>query len=202
MSKTAAPQAAQTGELRELWCAGCGEPVLAGGHTTGLVVHTETDAVFCGDGAIASPTWDRGVAAGAAERTALQADHPGWRIWRSDEGRWWATRRGNRPREPRSIDADTAAALSEELAADAKAMAPGAGLADLHWYAEGDKYVDQLGTPLHPSPTGMSSHACSSWVGCPRSGPRQPAGPPLAPEKMALTCVYVARSEGLEPPTF
>ena len=28
----------------------------------------------------------------------------------------------------------------------------GAGLADLDWYAEGDKYVvvDQLGTPLHP----------------------------------------------------
>jgi hypothetical protein len=24
----------------------------------------------------------------------------------------------------------------------------------------------------------------------------------LSPEKMALTCSYVARSEGLEPPTF
>ena len=121
MNETAAQQAARTGEQREMWCEGCGEPVLVGGHTTGLAVHARTDDIFCGDGAVASPTRDRRVAADAAEQAALQRDHPGWRVWRSDTRRWWATRLGGRPAEPRSLDADTAAALREELAADARA---------------------------------------------------------------------------------
>ena len=124
MKETAAPQAARTREARELWCGGCGGPVIAGGHTTGLVVHAGTDDIFCDDGRVASATRDSRVAVGAAERTALQRDYPGWHVWRSDEGRWWATRRGNQPPEPQSVDADTAAALREELAADAKATAP------------------------------------------------------------------------------
>jgi hypothetical protein len=33
-------------------------------------------------------------------------------------------------------------------------------------------------------------------------GAWQASGPLLTPEKMALTCSYMARSEGLEPPTF
>jgi integrase len=55
------------------------------------------------------------------------------------------------------LDNDLVAALTELRKRQAResedaGTAYGAGLADLDWYAEGDKYVvvDQLGTPLHP----------------------------------------------------
>lgn len=39
----------------------------------------------------------------------LEADFPGWRVWRTtDAGSWWATRCGrDRMREPRTLAADT-----------------------------------------------------------------------------------------------
>jgi hypothetical protein len=37
---------------------------------------------------------------------------------------------------------------------------------------------------------------------CERRSPKYAEGPPLTPEEMALTCGYVVRSEGLEPPAF
>jgi integrase len=55
------------------------------------------------------------------------------------------------------LDDDLVAALTELRKRPAResedaGTAYGAGLADLDWYAEGDKYVvvDQPGTPLHP----------------------------------------------------
>lgn len=41
---------------------------------------------------------DRGVTNGDGGRpydmtTTWESEHPGWRIWRSDGGCWWATRR-------------------------------------------------------------------------------------------------------------
>lgn len=125
MSKTAAPQAAQSRELREMWCEECGEPVMAGAHAKGLVVHAGTDEIFCANGAVAPPTGDRRVAAEAADRASLQRDYPGWQIWRSNGGRWWATRLESRPPQPRSLDADTAAALRAQLPADSVRRAHG-----------------------------------------------------------------------------
>jgi hypothetical protein len=47
---------------------------------------------------------------------------PGWHIWRSDAGRWWATRlvsegadRGHEARWAMTVDADTADELRAEL---------------------------------------------------------------------------------------
>lgn len=42
---------------------------------------------------------------------ALEADFPGWRVWRSSEGRWWAVRTGRRAQYgrdavPMTVDAD------------------------------------------------------------------------------------------------
>ena len=36
--------------------------------------------------------------------TALRTAFPGWNIWRSDEGRWWATRHGPLPPSRRPDD--------------------------------------------------------------------------------------------------
>lgn len=47
--------------------------------------------------------------------TGLEADFPGWRVWRTT-GSWWATRRGPQwMREPRTLAADTADGLRKEL---------------------------------------------------------------------------------------
>jgi hypothetical protein len=56
----------------------------------------------------------------------LEADFPGWHIWHSNAGRWWATRTGSVARRNdlgtgrvMTLDADDAAALRELLAAQA-----------------------------------------------------------------------------------
>lgn len=74
------------------------------------------------------------------------------------------------------LDDDLVAALVElrkRQAHESEAAGPtyGAGLADLDWYTEGDKYVvtDKLGTRFPRSPTPTSSRACSSARACPRS---------------------------------
>jgi len=47
---------------------------------------------------------------------------PGWRVWRSSQGRWWATRTGPDARcsrddpRPMTVDADSAAGLAAQLA--------------------------------------------------------------------------------------
>lgn len=47
--------------------------------------------------------------------TRLEAEFPGWRVWCST-GSWWATRRGPQwMREPRTVAADTADGLRQEL---------------------------------------------------------------------------------------
>jgi hypothetical protein len=56
------------------------------------------------------------------EIAAIRAAVPGWNIWRSDEGRWWASRR--HPLRPSrwpggyalTVAADDARALCEQLA--------------------------------------------------------------------------------------
>ncbi|TVZ01680.1 hypothetical protein EAS64_29865 [Trebonia kvetii] len=63
--------------------------------------------------------------AGSDEQAAqLEADFPGWHIWHSNAGRWWATRTGLVVRRDdlgtgrvMTLDADDAGALREELAA-------------------------------------------------------------------------------------
>jgi integrase len=74
------------------------------------------------------------------------------------------------------LDADLVAALvqlrkRQAHESEVAGAAYGAGLAELDWYAEGDKYIvtDELGTPLHPESSPMSSRACSSARASPRS---------------------------------
>jgi hypothetical protein len=65
--------------------------------------------------------------AGWDERIAqLEAEFPGWHIWRSNAGRWWATRTGTVQRREdlgtarvMTVDADDAGALRDQLAAQA-----------------------------------------------------------------------------------
>jgi hypothetical protein len=61
--------------------------------------------------------------AGWDERiTQAEADFPGWHIWHSNAGRWWATRTGLVVRREdlgtgrvMTVDADDEAALREQL---------------------------------------------------------------------------------------
>jgi len=47
--------------------------------------------------------------------TGLEAEFPGWRVWRTTDT-WWATRRGPEwMAEPRTVAADTAEGLRGEL---------------------------------------------------------------------------------------
>ena len=46
--------------------------------------------------------------------TSLQAEFPGWRVWRST-ATWWATRRGRDWNEPRTVDADSPDELRARL---------------------------------------------------------------------------------------
>jgi hypothetical protein len=48
---------------------------------------------------------------------ALEADFPGWHVWRTtDAGTWWATRRGHHwKREPRTVAGNTPDELRAEL---------------------------------------------------------------------------------------
>ena len=58
--------------------------------------------------------------------SAAEAEFPGWHIWRSNAGRWWATRTGSVLRREdlgtgrvMTVDADDETALREQLAAQA-----------------------------------------------------------------------------------
>jgi hypothetical protein len=65
--------------------------------------------------------------AGWDERPArFEAEFPGWHIWRSNAGRWWATRTGTVLRREdlgtgrvMTLDADDEGSLREQLAAQA-----------------------------------------------------------------------------------
>ncbi|HEV2373539.1 MAG TPA: hypothetical protein VGS19_15370 [Streptosporangiaceae bacterium] len=50
---------------------------------------------------------------------ALEAEFPGWHVWRTaDAGTWWASRRGPEwKREPRTLAAETLDGLRAELVA-------------------------------------------------------------------------------------
>lgn len=57
----------------------------------------------------------------------LKAEFPGWHVWRSNAGRWWATRTGTVLRRDElgagrvmTVDADDAAALRGELVLQAR----------------------------------------------------------------------------------
>ena len=57
----------------------------------------------------------------AAEVRQIERDFPGWHVWISSAGRWWATRRGSDARwghdtPPMTVDADDANGLRAELA--------------------------------------------------------------------------------------
>ncbi|HEV2375788.1 MAG TPA: hypothetical protein VGS19_26930 [Streptosporangiaceae bacterium] len=54
-----------------------------------------------------------------ATETGLEAEFPGWHIWRtSDAGTWWASRHGPHwNTEPRTLAADTAEGLRAQLRA-------------------------------------------------------------------------------------
>jgi hypothetical protein len=63
--------------------------------------------------------WDERIA-------LLEADFPGWHIWRSNAGRWWATRTGSVLRRDdlgtgrvMTLDADDETVLRDLLAAQA-----------------------------------------------------------------------------------
>jgi hypothetical protein len=63
--------------------------------------------------------WDERIA-------QLEAEFPGWHIWRSNVGRWWATRTGSVLRREdlgtgrvMTVDADDETTLREQLAAQA-----------------------------------------------------------------------------------
>jgi hypothetical protein len=63
--------------------------------------------------------WDERIA-------GLEAEFAGWHIWRSNAGRWWATRTGSvvhrenlGTRRVMTVDADDEASLREQLAAQA-----------------------------------------------------------------------------------
>jgi hypothetical protein len=57
-----------------------------------------------------------------AEMDAIETDFPGWHVWLSSIGRWWAVRQGPDARygkddhRPMTISADQAAGLRTELA--------------------------------------------------------------------------------------
>ena len=64
--------------------------------------------------------WDERIA-------QLEAEFPGWHIWRSNAGRWWATRTGSVVRRDElgtgrvmTLDADDATDLRQQLAGQAR----------------------------------------------------------------------------------
>jgi integrase len=96
---------------------------------------------------------------------------------------------------------------------------------DLDWYTAGDEYVatDELGIPLHPEAYSDEFTRLLRRAGLPKIrlhdsrhttlSLMEKAGVPISivskreghlsrPRMWPLTCGYVARSEGLEPPTF
>jgi hypothetical protein len=62
------------------------------------------------------------VSAAGGELAAIAEQYPAWHPWRSQGGRWWATRwqqtahgRGRDPRWSMTVDADDAEGLRAEL---------------------------------------------------------------------------------------
>jgi hypothetical protein len=56
---------------------------------------------------------------------AVEADFPGWHVWTSDKGRWWATRTGAGALQechagdlPMTVDADDEGQMRAVLSAD------------------------------------------------------------------------------------
>lgn len=50
------------------------------------------------------------------DETGLEAEFPGWHVWRTtDAGTWWAVRLGRAWAEPRTLAADTADDLRAQL---------------------------------------------------------------------------------------
>ena len=60
---------------------------------------------------------------------AIRRQFPDWRLWKSDEGRLWATRVGKDPKPPgwwaKTVDADTPAELGETIAEQEKRLNSG-----------------------------------------------------------------------------
>jgi hypothetical protein len=63
--------------------------------------------------------WDERIA-------QLEAEYPGWHIWRSNAGRWWATRTGSVLRREdlgtgrvMTLDSDDEQGIRDQLAAQA-----------------------------------------------------------------------------------
>ncbi len=66
--------------------------------------------------------------------TELEAEFPGWHVWRSNAGRWWATRTGNVLRRDElgsgrvmTVDADEAGSLRDQLLLQARLDREGSG---------------------------------------------------------------------------
>lgn len=57
------------------------------------------------------------LAAVEAEALAIEAAHPGWHVWLSDIGRWYAVRSRPRSGGPMTVDGDDAAGLRAALEA-------------------------------------------------------------------------------------
>jgi len=65
---------------------------------------------------------------GAADLAGIARDYPAWHVWRSQAGRWWATRLGHirppvgagDPGYALTLDADTAGELRAALAAQGR----------------------------------------------------------------------------------
>ena len=70
------------------------------------------------------------------QRADLEAEFPGWHVWRSNAGRWWATRTGAVLRREElgtgrvmTVDADDAGALRNQLHQQARLDKDVTGLA-------------------------------------------------------------------------
>ena len=62
----------------------------------------------------------RAIPADTGPLAAIRQQFPAWRLWRSDAGRFWATRVGKPPRPPgwwaKTVDGDTPSELRENIA--------------------------------------------------------------------------------------
>src|SRR6516165_7170177 len=94
-----------------------GNPGTAGGLLTPcgcpFILNTESEVPLLGRNVMAG--WDEQLA-------ELEAEFPGWHVWRSNAGRWWATRTGSVLRREdlgtgrvMTVDADDASSLRSQL---------------------------------------------------------------------------------------
>jgi hypothetical protein len=56
----------------------------------------------------------------AGELAGIERDYPAWHVWRSQAGRWWATRLGHL-RPPDDLGADYAMTLDADTAGELRA---------------------------------------------------------------------------------